>query len=105
MFDVAIVGAGPAGAWCATRLAADGVRVALVDGSHPREKPCGGGVTGRALESIMDRGGFPGVGRPLGSDPAGPKASTSAGGFGRTIDAVRFETSAAATTVDLPPGY
>ncbi len=49
MFDVAIVGAGPAGAWCATRLAADGMQVALIDGSHPREKPCGGGVTGRAL--------------------------------------------------------
>jgi flavin-dependent dehydrogenase len=25
------------------------VRVALIDPSHPREKPCGGGVTGRAL--------------------------------------------------------
>jgi geranylgeranyl reductase family protein len=49
MFDVAIVGAGPAGAWCATRLATGGLRVALVDASHPREKPCGGGVTGRAL--------------------------------------------------------
>src|SRR5215203_113446 len=49
MFDVAIVGAGPAGAWCATRLAAAGMRVVLIDGSHPREKPCGGGVTGRAL--------------------------------------------------------
>jgi len=49
MFDAAIVGAGPAGAWCATRLAAAGLSVALIDGSHPREKPCGGGVTGRAL--------------------------------------------------------
>src|SRR5215212_8185179 len=49
MFDMAIVGAGPAGAWCAIRLAAEGMRVALIDGSHPREKPCGGGVTGRAL--------------------------------------------------------
>jgi flavin-dependent dehydrogenase len=26
--------------------------VAIVDGSHPREKPCGGGVTGRAFELI-----------------------------------------------------
>ena len=49
MFDVAVVGAGPAGAWCAARLAGDGFQVALIDGSHPREKPCGGGVTGRAL--------------------------------------------------------
>lgn len=48
-FDVAIVGGGPAGAWAATRLADAGAAVALIDGSHPREKPCGGGVTGRAL--------------------------------------------------------
>jgi geranylgeranyl reductase family protein len=52
-YDVAIVGAGPAGAWTAYRLAADGARVALVDGSHPREKACGGGVTGRAFELLQ----------------------------------------------------
>jgi geranylgeranyl reductase family protein len=51
-YDVAIVGAGPSGSWTAQRLARAGVRVALVDGSHPREKPCGGGVTGRALELV-----------------------------------------------------
>ena len=47
--DVVIAGAGPAGAWAAARLAAGGASVALIDASHPREKPCGGGVTGRAL--------------------------------------------------------
>ena len=52
MFDIAVIGGGPAGAWAARQLAAGGARVALVDGSHPREKPCGGGVTGRALERI-----------------------------------------------------
>jgi geranylgeranyl diphosphate/geranylgeranyl-bacteriochlorophyllide a reductase len=51
-FDVLIVGAGPAGAWTAYRLARAGARVAIVDGSHPREKPCGGGVTGRALTLV-----------------------------------------------------
>jgi geranylgeranyl reductase family protein len=51
-FDVAIVGAGPAGSRCAWRLASAGTRVALVDGSHPREKPCGGGITGRALDIV-----------------------------------------------------
>lgn len=51
-YDVAIVGAGPAGSWTACRLAAGGARVALIDGSHPREKPCGGGVTGRAFALI-----------------------------------------------------
>jgi geranylgeranyl reductase family protein len=53
-FDVAIVGAGPAGARAAWRLARDGARVAIVDGSHPREKPCGGGLTGRALDLVRD---------------------------------------------------
>jgi geranylgeranyl reductase family protein len=48
-FDVAIVGAGPAGAWAAWRLASRGARVAIIDGSHPREKPCGGGISARAL--------------------------------------------------------
>jgi geranylgeranyl reductase family protein len=48
-FDVAIVGAGPAGAYAAFELARRGARVAILDGSHPREKPCGGGITGRAL--------------------------------------------------------
>jgi geranylgeranyl reductase family protein len=51
-WDVAIVGAGPAGSWTARCLAAGGARVALLDGSHPREKPCGGGVTRRAFELI-----------------------------------------------------
>ncbi|MGB2714322.1 MAG: geranylgeranyl reductase family protein [Vicinamibacterales bacterium] len=51
-FDVAIVGAGPAGSWAAYRLARSGARVALLDASHPREKPCGGGITGRAFELI-----------------------------------------------------
>jgi geranylgeranyl reductase family protein len=53
-FDIAIVGAGPAGCWAATRLAQRGARVALIDGSHPREKPCGGGVTGRALDLVRE---------------------------------------------------
>jgi geranylgeranyl reductase family protein len=52
--DVVIVGAGPAGSWTAYCLARRGVRVTIVDGSHPREKPCGGGVTGRALGIVAD---------------------------------------------------
>ena len=35
-------------------LARRGVRVTIFDGSHPREKPCGGGVTGRALALVAD---------------------------------------------------
>jgi len=50
--DVAVIGAGPSGSWAARTLATRGARVALVDGSHPREKPCGGGVTGRAIAIV-----------------------------------------------------
>src|SRR2546423_13770869 len=52
--DVVVVGAGPAGCWTARTLACLGARVTIVDGSHPREKPCGGGVTGRALALAGD---------------------------------------------------
>jgi geranylgeranyl reductase family protein len=50
--DIAVVGGGPAGAFAAYLLAREGARVTLFDPSHPREKPCGGGVTGRALELV-----------------------------------------------------
>lgn len=51
-FTAAVIGAGPSGAWTAYRLARHGARVLLVDPSHPREKPCGGGITGRALSIV-----------------------------------------------------
>ena len=54
MHDIAIVGAGPSGAWTAYLLARCGARVLLLDPSHPREKPCGGGITGRALALVAD---------------------------------------------------
>jgi geranylgeranyl reductase family protein len=57
-FDVAIVGAGPAGSLAATLLASRGARVALIDPSHPREKPCGGGITGRALDLVTSLAGL-----------------------------------------------
>jgi geranylgeranyl reductase family protein len=53
--DVAIVGAGPAGARAAYVLARQGARVTIFDASHPREKPCGGGVTGRALALVAEQ--------------------------------------------------
>src|SRR4051812_34675967 len=47
---VLIVGAGPAGATAARTLAMAGVRVGLVDrAAFPRNKPCGGGISIRAL--------------------------------------------------------
>jgi geranylgeranyl reductase family protein len=47
---VVIVGAGPAGATAARRLAVAGRRVVLLDKARfPRNKPCGGGISMRAL--------------------------------------------------------
>jgi flavin-dependent dehydrogenase len=52
-FDVAVVGAGPAGSTTAYRLARAGVRVALLERARfPRDKPCGGGLTERALREL-----------------------------------------------------
>ena len=70
-FDIAVVGGGPAGAWTACLLAARGARVAIVDGSHPREKPCGGGLSARALDLL----------RPLGSSRLIPGVSIGHGNF------------------------
>jgi geranylgeranyl reductase family protein len=66
-YDVAIVGGGPAGSTAAYRLAQAGASVLVVDrATFPRDKPCGGGVTGRAarllpfsiepvVEDVVDR--------------------------------------------------
>src|SRR3954447_14092201 len=66
-FDVAIIGGGPAGSTAAYRLPTEGAPRLLVDkATFPRDKPCGGGVTGRAarllpfsiepvVEDVVDR--------------------------------------------------
>ncbi len=52
-YDAIVVGAGPAGSTCAYRLAAAGASVLLLDRARfPRDKPCGGGVTGRAARLL-----------------------------------------------------
>jgi geranylgeranyl reductase family protein len=52
-FDVAVIGAGPGGSVAAHHLARAGARVLLVDkATFPRDKPCGGGVTGRAARLL-----------------------------------------------------
>jgi geranylgeranyl reductase family protein len=52
-FDVAVVGAGPAGSTTALRLARAGASVLLLDRARfPRDKPCGGGLTARALREL-----------------------------------------------------
>jgi geranylgeranyl reductase family protein len=48
-----VVGAGPAGSLTAYRLAREGVSVLLVDRARfPRDKPCGGGLTVRAVRLL-----------------------------------------------------
>jgi flavin-dependent dehydrogenase len=50
-YDVAVVGAGPAGATAARFLALAGLRVALIDRKQaPRHKACGGGISARIRE-------------------------------------------------------
>jgi geranylgeranyl reductase family protein len=52
-FDVLVVGAGPAGSATAIHLARSGASVLLADRARfPRDKACGGGVTGRALRQV-----------------------------------------------------
>ena len=57
--EVIVVGAGPAGAVAARTLAAAGVDTLLVDrAAFPRNKPCGGGISLRALRRFpwLERG-------------------------------------------------
>jgi flavin-dependent dehydrogenase len=70
-FDAVVVGAGPAGSVCAFRLASAGASVLLVDRARfPRDKPCGGGVTLRALRQL-----------PFGSATARHSSATGVGRF------------------------
>lgn len=50
MREIAIIGGGPAGALCGERLAQAGFRVTVFDERLAWEKPCGGGLTHRAVE-------------------------------------------------------
>jgi geranylgeranyl reductase family protein len=52
-FDIAIIGAGPAGTACALALRGSGLRVALLDkATFPRDKVCGDAVPGHALKAL-----------------------------------------------------
>jgi len=47
---IAVLGGGPAGAFAAERLASAGFPVTVIDEKLAWEKPCGGGLTAKALE-------------------------------------------------------
>jgi flavin-dependent dehydrogenase len=51
MKDIAIVGGGPAGALCGERLASQGFHVTIFDERLAWEKPCGGGLTHKAIQA------------------------------------------------------
>jgi digeranylgeranylglycerophospholipid reductase len=53
MYDIAIIGAGPAGATAARFLAKAGLKVCVVDkATFPRDKPCGGGFSMRIVDEF-----------------------------------------------------
>ncbi|MCC6001025.1 MAG: FAD-dependent oxidoreductase [Pararhodobacter sp.] len=59
-FDMIIVGSGPAGSAAATVAAQGGLKVALLDkAGFPRDKLCGGAITGRAARFMADIFGQP----------------------------------------------
>ena len=51
-FEVGIVGAGVGGSCCAQVLGKEGIKVAIFDHSHPREKPCGGLIDNRVVDEF-----------------------------------------------------
>ncbi|MCK4634451.1 MAG: geranylgeranyl reductase family protein [Candidatus Aenigmarchaeota archaeon] len=66
--DIVIVGGGPAGAYLGYCLAKKGIYATIFDDSHPREKPCGGGVSHLALKKfpiIKKTPGMKGIGKKM----------------------------------------
>ena len=86
MLDAIILGAGPAGCAVAARLLQRGVTAfaVLERYAFPRDKPCGGGLTGHADEALAALGLELRVPRV----PA-PRARVRYGAFERTIDMQR----------------
>jgi len=66
---IAIVGGGPAGALAGARLAADGRDVLLFDEKLAWEKPCGGGLTHKALQRYPFLADAGGESNPVESNP------------------------------------
>ena len=61
---IAIVGGGPAGSYLAYCLGKEGISATIFDDSHPREKPCGGGVSSFAMRKFPILGDLPAAKAP-----------------------------------------
>ena len=88
IFDVAVVGAGPAGSVAAYAAATPGLRVALIDRqAFPRDKPCGDGI-GPGAVHIAPELGLDGI--FIGDKPAHTVRVTGPGGseFYSTIPSI-----------------
>jgi geranylgeranyl reductase family protein len=81
MYDVAVVGAGPAGATAALAAAQAGASVLLLDRyDFPRDKPCGDGIAPQALDVLSGLGvdaahGYPPIALLRLDAPGGASAS------------------------------
>lgn len=93
MYDVAVVGAGPAGSATATHLARAGYHVALIDRAiFPRDKPCAENLSPAAEPLLRDLGVLDEIeamrpGRRRGFRIFAPNGGTFQGDFAGTRDA------------------
>ena len=72
-YDVVVVGGGPSGAAVGTLLARSGRSVLIADKARfPRDKPCGGGITGRCARTL---------GEIFGQDTLGQVTRAASSGF------------------------
>jgi flavin-dependent dehydrogenase len=90
LWDILVIGAGPAGALAARELARRGLKTLLVDGkSFPRNKVCGGYVNGRAL-SVLRSVGLETLCADLG---------------GKALSEVEIRAASQKLCIPLPTGY
>lgn len=97
MYDLTVIGGGPAGATCARHAAEAGLDVVLLERAHhPREKPCGGALGPQAVQnldfdisSVIERTFNAAIVRT----PSGKKVTlTSEGLIGHVVTRSEFDT-------------
>lgn len=98
MYDVAVVGAGPAGATAAIAAAREGASVILLDRhDFPRDKACGDGIAAHVLYALDELGvsgldeGYPAVPRLSLVSPSGSRADRAVRSACRVIPRTVFD--------------